>query len=377
VLIQLIQQSKPYQHAQKLGGLLNIYFPAIFFFGGFLWDALTIGRNVGTSDLITFVAYLLLAGLILFVIGRPSYVLANTSQPPAWLPAFMQASYKRLHYPNLPYFLLQFIYGNLLSSLFILYFKSANHWLTWLMSIVMAALLVANEFLESEYRRFTLSWALFGLCAMLVLNFVLPCVLGSIHAVWFYISTFLGALAAHYLYKKTPNHFGSIMPVWAIAGLLMLAYAADMIPPVPLVKREIAMSYDVQKVGTNYQLSQQASPWWIFWRKTSDNLQVLPGQRVYCFSSIFAPAGLSTKLFHNWQLHTKKGWVTQSRAGFPLNGGRYGGYRGYTFKSNIAAGNWRVSIETEDGKTLAIQSFTVEITLATLQKPIEKIVQNY
>ena len=29
----------------------------------------------------------------------------------------------------------------------------------------------ANEFLESEYKRFTLSWALFGLCSMLLLNF--------------------------------------------------------------------------------------------------------------------------------------------------------------------------------------------------------------
>ena len=153
----------------------------------------------------------------------------------------------------------------------------------------------------------------------------------------------------------------------------MFAYSVDMIPPVPLVKRDIAMAYAVQKVGTNYQLSQQASSWWVFWRKTSDDLTVVPNQRVYCFSSIFAPAGLSTKLFHNWQIYTKKGGVTQSRAGFALNGGRYGGYRVYTFKSNIAAGDWRVSIETEDGKTLAVHAFTVELA----QTPALKIVQNY
>ena len=372
-MIQSLQQSRVYQHILKIGD----FFPALFFFGGFIWDAVTIGRNVATSDLVTFVAYLLLAGLILFVIGRPSYVLADTSNPPSWLPNLLHATYrrlhKRLHYAHLPYFLLQFIYGNLLSSLFILYFKSANHWLAWVMTIIMAGLLVANEFIESEYRRFTLSWAVFGLCAMLVLNFVLPCVLGSIHAVWFYLSTLLGALAAHGLYRKTPSHLGSIFPVWIIATLLMFAYSADMIPPVPLVKREVAMAYDVQKVGTQYQLSQQASNWWVFWRKTSDDLTVAPNQRIYCFSSIFAPAGLSTKLFHNWQIHTKKGWVTQSRAGFALNGGRYGGYRVYTFKSNIAAGDWRVNIETEDGKTLAIHTFTVELA----QAPTQLILQNY
>ena len=372
-MIQSLQQSRVYQHILKIGD----FFPVLFFFGGFIWDAVTIGRNVATSDLVTFVAYLLLAGLILFVIGRPSYVLADTSNPPSWLPSLLHATYRRLHYPHFPYFLLQFIYGNLLSSLFILYFKSANHWLAWVMTIIMAGLLVANEFIENEYRRFTLSWAVFGLCAILVFNFVLPCVLGSIHAMWFYLSTFLGALAAHGLYRKTPNHLGSIFPVWLIAALLMLAYSVDMIPPVPLVKREIAMAYDVQKVGANYQLSQQASSWWVFWRKTSDDLTVVPGQRVYCFSSIFAPAGLTTKLFHNWQIYTKKGWVTQSRARFALSGGRYGGYRVYTFKSNIAAGDWRVSIETEGGKTLAIHAFTVELAQANLEKSIEKIVQNY
>ena len=372
-MIHSLQLSRVYQHILKIGD----FFPALFFFGGFIWDAVTIGRNVATSDLVSFVAYLLLAGLILFVIGRPSYVLADTSNPPSWLPTFIHATYRRLHYPHLPYFLLQFVYGNLLSSLFILYFKSANHWLAWLMTISMAGLLVGNEFIESEYRRFTLSWAVFGLCTMLVFNFVLPCVLGSIHAVWFYLSTVLGALAAHGLYRKTPNHLGSIFPVWIIASLLMFAYLVDMIPPVPLVKRDIAMAYAVQKVGAQYQLSQQASSWWVFWRKTSDDLTVAPNQRVYCFSSIFAPAGLSTTLFHNWQIHTKKGWVTQSRAGFALDGGRYGGYRVYTFKSNITAGDWRVSIETEDGKTLAIHTFTVEVTEASLVKPIEKIVLNY
>ncbi len=372
-MIQSLQHSRVYQHILKIGDFL----PVLFFFGGFIWDALTIGRNVATSDLITFMAYLLLAGLILFIIGRPSYVLADTANPPKWLPNFLHNTYRRLHlrlyFPHLPYFLLQFVYGNLLSSLFILYFKSANHWMAWLMTVIMAGLLVGNEFIESEYRRFTLSWAVFGLCAMLVFNFVLPCVLGSIHAVWFYLSTLLGAFAANGLYRKTPKHLGSIFPVWIIASLLMFAYSVDMIPPVPLVKREIAMAYAVQKVGTNYQLSQQASNWWVFWRKTSDELIVAPNQRIYCFTSIFAPSGLSAKLTHNWQIDTKKGWVTQSRASFNLSGGRYGGYRGYTFKSNIAAGDWRVSIETENGKTLAIHAFKVEIA----QTPVLKIVQNY
>ena len=348
-------------HIRKLGD----YLPAIFFFGGFIWDALTIGRYVAATDLIFFAGYLLLAAFILFFTSRPSFILADATKLPTRL--------QWLYASRLPYFLLQFLFGSLLSALFILYFKSANHWLAWLLAFLLALLLVANEFLENHYRRFTLSWALFGLCAMLLLNFVLPFVLGSVHAAWFYISTLLGAGFAYWLYAKTPNHMGSILPIWLIAGLLMLAYTADMIPPVPLVKRQIAIAYSIEKVAGNYQLTQQQSSWWLFWRKTSDHLQVTTNQRIYCFSSIFAPAGLKTRLFHNWQLRTKNGWVTQSRAGFSLNGGRNGGYRGYTFKNNIAAGDWRVKIETENNKTIAIQSFTINLTV----KPAAYVKQIY
>ena len=345
------------------------FFPAIFFFGGFLWDALTIGRNVTAADLYTFTAYLLLAALILYTISRPSYILADSlrriEKLPAWLPNWLKTGiiqlYKRLHYPNLPYFLLQFIFGNLLSALFIFYFISANHWLAWLMALVLGALLVANEYLEDEYQQFTLSWALFGFCAMLLLNFVLPFLMGSIHAVWFYLSTLIGTGLTYWLYKKTPQHLGNIAPVWVIAALLMLAYSVDMIPPVPLVKREVAVGYALNRVGGHYQLSQQAAPWWVFWRSTSNNLHVSAGQRVYCFSSVFAPSGLTTKLYHRWQYHdAHKGWQTVSRAGFTMSGGRSDGFRGYTYKQGLQAGDWQVSVETENEKTIAVIPFVVE-----------------
>ncbi len=330
---------------------LSDYLPAIFFFAGFIWDALTIGRNVAATDLIIFAGYLLAAALILFVTSRPSFILADESKLPNRLYILVTSRW--------PYFLLQFLFGSLLSALFILYFKSSSHWLAWLMSLLLAGLLVANEFLENQYRRFTVSWSLFGLCVMLLFNFALPFILGSVLSIWFYLSTLLGAALAYWLYTKTPNHLGSIWPVSVIAGLLMLAYAADMIPPVPLVKRDIAMAYAIEKTNGKYELTQQKSPWWVFWRKTSDDLEVVNSQRIYCFSTIFAPAGLKTKLFHDWQLYTKQGWVLQSRASFTVSGGRYNGFRGYTYKSNPAAGDWRVVIQTENEKTIAVHKFTV------------------
>ncbi|MDO9205657.1 DUF2914 domain-containing protein [Methylotenera sp.] len=359
MVIAKLKQTRLYHHVLKLGD----FFPAIFFFGGFLWDALTIGRNVASSDLITFFIYLLIAAAILFTIGSPRFILGDVAKLPPWLAKIHQ----RLYWKNLPYFMLQFMFGNLLSALFILYFKSANHWLAWFMSVILGLMLVANEYLEDEYKRFTLSWALFGFCAMLLFNFAIPYLMGSIHAVWFYSSTILGAAAAYWLYKKTPNHDGSIKPVGLIAAVLMLAYAFDVIPPVPLVKRDIAVGYALNKIDGNYQLSQQPSNWWVFWQKTSNDLKVVPGQRVYCFSSVFAPSGLKTRLYHRWQYYDKKaGWQTKSRIGFTLSGGRYDGFRGYTYKTDLQAGDWKVSVETENDKTVAVQEFSVETVTSEL-----------
>jgi hypothetical protein len=347
-------------HARKLAD----YFPVIFFFGGFLWDALTIGRNVTSLDLFIFAGYLIAAAFILYLIGRP----ADEEVKHAQIVMF----FKRLYSPRLPYFLLQFLFGSLFSALFILYFKSASHWLAWFTTLVLGVLLVANEFLESEYRRFTLSWSLFGLCAILLFNFVLPFMLGSILSIWFYLSTLMGAGFAYWLYKKTPNHLGSIKPVGAIAATLMLAYAVDMIPPVPLVKRDVAIAYELNKVGADYQLAQQTSNWWVFWRKTSNDLQVSPGQRIYCFSSVFAPSRLKTRLYHRWEYYDKKqGWLTQSRIGFELSGGRYNGFRGYTYKQNLAEGDWRVSVETENEKTIVVDSFSVEYAETATQRVLK------
>src|SRR5438046_3026621 len=61
-----------------------------------------------------------------------------------------------------------------------------------------------------------------------------------------------------------------------------------------------------------------------------------PGERVYVFSAIFAPSGLSTIIFHEWQHYDEntKDWVTTNTEQFPIIGGRDGGYRGYSFKDN-------------------------------------------
>lgn len=345
--------------------------PAVAFFGGFLWDAFTLGRSVSSMDLWILSGYLALAAGILWFLGRretlaavqpvsePETSLAQTL-PQTASASVAEAETRPWWRESGPYLLLQFCFGGLFSALFIFYFKSSSHFLAILWALGLGGLLVANEFLEDRYRRFTLTWALFGLCAMLLLNFVVPHVLGSISAIWFFLSTLAGAGLAHVLRLKTPGQPGRIKPVWGIAVGLMLAYLVDAIPPVPLVTRDIAVGHALVKTNGEYRLQHEESPWWVFWRDVESEIHLAPGERLYCLAAIFAPSGLNTRLFHHWRYYdAKEGWVTRSRIGFNLSGGRKDGYRGYTYKQNLQPGEWSVAVETENGRTVTLHRFEI------------------
>ncbi|CAG0959683.1 hypothetical protein MTYP_00655 [Methylophilaceae bacterium] len=322
---------------------LRTFLPVMAFFAGFIWDALTIGRYVSHLDLWILTGYLACAGGILWWLGYRH----SLQQPVGRL-------------EQLPYLAMQFLFGGLFSALFIFYLKSASHILALLWSLGLAVLLVANEFIKDKYRRFTITWTFFGLCAILLFNFLLPFILGSIHFFWFYVSTLAGAGLAYGLRYITPGRPGRIGPVWLIAAILACAYPLDIIPPVPLVKRDIHIGLQLEKARGNYEITVDKATVWNFWQVWDDRIHVPAGERLYCVSSVFAPSGISTRLYHRWQYHDAgQGWVSTERIGFDLEGGRGGGFRGYTYKQNIHSGEWRVSIETEYGRTVAIHKFTV------------------
>ncbi len=344
------------QHFNRLKRML----PVLFFVGGFAWDALTIGHRVMLTDIAIFSGYIVLAGWILHQLSTPATWWARLL---ACVSAWPWLSNKLSQWPiqDWPYWVLQFLFGSLLSALFILYFKSSSYGMAWMITLLLGVLLVANEFLESEYRRLTLCWSMFGLCTILLFNFALPYILGSVHAIWFYSSTMLGATASFVLYRHAPKHSGSIWPVGVLAVLLMVAYRADMIPPVPLVKQAVVVGYALDKQPEGYWVTLQKAPWWQFWRVDSAHLRITANEKLVCFSAVFAPKGLHTKLIHNWQKKERGSWVNYGTPGFVLAGGRDGGYRGYTTKTNLSSGEWRVRIQTEAAQTIAVHAFSVSV----------------
>ncbi len=332
------------------------------------------GRKVGSFDLWTLAIYLTAAGAILWWLAwRQSKIQAPA--PSAGSPEFAtEESRAAVLKPTLstwrkartwlieegPYSALQFFFGGLFSALFIFYFKSSSHFSAYATVAGLGGLLIANEFLEGHYGRFTLTWTLFGLCSMLLLNFVIPHLLGSLNPIWFYLSTLCGAGGTLVLRHFAPGRPGKPLPIAAAALALVAAYRLDIIPPVPLVKKNLVVGRNFERDPGIYRIRIERAPWYLFWRWESPTVHLSEGERLYCLSSVYAPKGMHTKLYHTW-LHkdSKRGWKTVAKVGFAMNGGREYGYRGYTYKQSPQPGLWRVELQAADGRTVGSHEFTV------------------
>jgi Protein of unknown function (DUF2914) len=73
---------------------------------------------------------------------------------------------------------------------------------------------------------------------------------------------------------------------------------------------------------------------------------------------------LETTVYHHWQYRLSNGrmkhYATSDRIPITISGGREAGYRGYTVKQRPFAGDWRVDVETGDGRVIGSVKFRVE-----------------
>lgn len=312
--------------------------PAVFFIGGFGWDALTLGRTIKSIDLFLLLGYLAGAAAILVALGRG-------------------VQFRGSQYLNA---VLQFFFGGIFSALFIFYFLSSSDLPGYLVVLGLAALLIGNEFLESRYGELTLSWVLFTMSAVMLSNFALAHLFRSISTFWFYLGTLIAMLLVLALWRVSRQESASIVPAIGVAALLLVVHALNFIPPVPLVKKEMLVAHDMHKRGGGYDALVE-SPDWRFWRSSASVFHRTGGERVYCFTSVFVPTGIRTTIRHRWLLYDEKAgeWRTTSVIPFTISGGRSGGYRGLTYKQNVGPGEWRVIAESESGAAIGIIDFDV------------------
>jgi hypothetical protein len=329
-----VAESKPVE--RKHQRLLR-YVPALSFIGGFAWDALTLGRSIKAVDLWILLGYLVGAATVLAVVGR------------------LEESKLRSRL----LWLFQFLVGGVFSALVIFYFLSSSNAPAFIVVTMLTALLVGNEFLDSRYGRMTIAWSVFAVATVMFCNFALPHLLHSISRFSFHVSTAIAIALVLALRAVSRSRSFSIKPALILTVLLLLLHALNLIPPVPLVQKQMVIALSVARSQGWYKVTTE--------RRGVQRLNIFDEQKVhrragepiYCFTSVFVPRGIRTTLRHRWMYLQKGEWTTTDVISFPISGGRDEGYRGYTRKSSVPAGSWRVVTESETGARLGIAKFEV------------------
>jgi hypothetical protein len=264
----------------------------------------------------------------------------------------------------------QFAFGGLLSGYLSLYSRSASVAVSWIFVIAVALLMIGNERFRRLYVRFTFQIAIFFTTVFSFLIFFLPVVLHRIGPMIFMFSgatslvlislflLLLKRIAPEIVKRDKTKAARAIAAIFLVFNVL---YFTNLIPPLPLSLKEAGVYHRVTRVGTEYHLLAEPVPWYERYLNYNTTFHRTVGEDTYVYSAIFAPTGLSTIVLHQWQrFDTEIGsWVTTDTVRFTISGGRDGGYRGYSIKSGLTQGKWRVNVLTQYGQTIGRIAFTV------------------
>ena len=167
-----------------------------------------------------------------------------------------------------------------------------------------------------------------------------------------------------FIYGKSPSTRKELNKTKLI-NLILIIYASinifyffNLIPPVPLAMEEGLVAHNIEKQNGTYKVTYQESGFFTpFERETNYK----PGDSLFIFTSIFAPADLKKKVNHHWQWKNPRteNWETSDKIEFEITGGRDGGYRGYTYKTNMLEGEWKVDVTTDNDLILGRINFSL------------------
>lgn len=345
--------------------LAKPFMPAVFFFSGVTYDSLTLTRIDRLQDNLLLLTYLLLLGFLIILTGRlgiepiPDRTQLKTLPPvPRWI---LQS---RPYYPMA----IQFLLGGLFSAYAIFYSRSATLTSTAVFFGVLVLLLVANEFLRDRLSNLRLLVSLYALVCFGFFTFFLPVMTGYMNVLVFLAGAGLSAAVTfrvvQLIYHNNPDRsgreaLGVTIPAFALIALLVGFYFLNWIPPVPLSMRFGGIYHEVKKSDDRFELSFERQ-WYQVWKRSDTTFPA--HEPIYCFTAVFAPVALKTTVYHHWyfRMHSNKPFTHADRIPLKISGGREAGYRAYTFKQQLDAGDWRVDVEAEDGRIIGRVSVTVE-----------------
>ncbi|HUY05234.1 MAG TPA: DUF2914 domain-containing protein [Candidatus Paceibacterota bacterium] len=268
-------------------------------------------------------------------------------------------------------FVAQFALGGFWSGFVIFYGRSADLGASWPFILFLFAILVANEYFHHYHDRLVFTSVLFFFALYSYAIFEVPLFTGTIGTGTFLLSGLVavGVFALFTVLLRVVARERFLMDVWRIrAGALVvlalmnLFYFTNVLPPLPLSAPAAGIYHAVWRVPGAYLALSESEPWPVRYFGLSPTLHVALGESLSAYSSVFAPTALTTTIVHRWEWYdpAAKQWVEKAVIAYPIAGGRDGGYRGYSTVLMSAAGQWRVDIETIDGRLISRLPFTVE-----------------
>jgi hypothetical protein len=344
--------------------LAKPFMPPIFFFSGVGYDTLTLTRIDRLQDNLLLLIYLLLLGVLIVLTGRLGIEPAPDREQLATLSPFARWVLRvRPFYPMA----VQFLLGGLSSAYAIFYSRSATLTSTAIFFALLVALLVGNEFLRDRLSSLRLLVSLYALVCFAFFTFFLPVMTGLMNAAIFLVGAGLSAAVTfrvvHLIYRNNPDRSKReavrvTAPAFGLIGLLVGFYFLNWIPPVPLSMKFGGMYREVQRQDDRFVLSFDRE-WYQVWKRSQNPFPA--DEPVYCFTAVFAPVALNTTVYHHWYFRTNgnSSFTHADKIPIKIAGGREGGYRAYTFKQRLDPGDWRVDVETEDGRVVGRVSVVV------------------
>lgn len=318
---------------------------------GFAFDLYLAKSPESVFDNVLLLALLCLAGVIIIALNRRTrrQLEKNNSTEPLVLT-----------------FILQFCFGSLASNLLILYGKSGTFGTSALFIILLAGFLIGNEMLKSRYAQLQFTVGIYYFLLLTYAVMAIPTFILHRVGTWVFVVSGLASLiymacfiAIIFFIVFRRKHKRYIYELSAIVlGIYLLftgLYFTNVIPPVPLSLKQGGVYHTLLRdTSGNYTATFEAPARYVFWRDTSATFTYGTEQTAYCFSAVYAPSNLATSIVHRWQHYDeqKKLWETESVISFPINGGREGGYRGWSLKVGLVEGKWRCNVETTRGQLI-------------------------
>lgn len=268
---------------------------------------------------------------------------------------------------------IQFFFGGL-SSAYVIYFsRSVSLSKTASFFIILLVLLFANEFLKKRISNKYLQFSIYFFVSFTFFTFIIPVFLKQMNTMVFVFSGLISLACTLLLialtYLKSPStreeiNISKLLAfVFCIFIVINTFYYFKLIPPVPLALKEGIVAHNITLKDRKYIITHERDDSHIFWRDHRKEFIYDPNEGVYIFTSIFAPTDLEKEIIHRWKWYNPKTeeWETVEDISYDITGGRDNGFRGYTHKRNLNAGEWKVEVLTKEELVLGVIDFDVVI----------------